>query len=99
MTTPAVLVPREDHAGIISKTPTHPYSLVEGSYSIYDLPTTLITWASARVNFKASSTDSETEHKMEVSTEKSKIMTNSINNISADINMKSQKLDGVTSFE
>ena len=33
----------------------------------------------------------------EVSTEKSKIMTNSINNISADISMNSQKLEEVTS--
>ena len=36
---------------------------------------------------------------MEVSTEKSKIMTNSTNNISAQISMNSQKLEEVTSFK
>ena len=36
---------------------------------------------------------------MEVRTEKSKIMTNSTNNISADISMKGQKLENVTSFK
>ena len=36
---------------------------------------------------------------MEVSTEKSKIMTNSTNNISADVCMNGQKLDEVTSFK
>ena len=35
---------------------------------------------------------------MEDSTEKSKIMTNSTNNISADISMNSQKLEEVTNF-
>ena len=37
--------------------------------------------------------------RMEVSTEKSKIMTNSLNNISADINMNDQKLEDMTSFK
>ena len=36
---------------------------------------------------------------MEVGTEKSKIMTNSTNNISADISMNDQKLEEVTSFK
>ena len=36
---------------------------------------------------------------MEVSTEKSKITTNSTNNISADISMNGQKLGKVTSFK
>ena len=36
---------------------------------------------------------------MEVTTEKSKIMTNSTNNISADISMNGQKLEEVTSFK
>ena len=36
---------------------------------------------------------------MEVSTEKSKIMTNSMNNISADISMNGQKLEEMTSFK
>ena len=37
--------------------------------------------------------------RMEVSTEKSKIMTNSLNNISANINMNDQKLEDMTSFK
>ena len=36
---------------------------------------------------------------MEVSTEKSKIMTNILNNISADMTMNGQKLEEVTSFK
>ena len=36
---------------------------------------------------------------MGVSTEKSKIMTNSMNNISAHIGMNGQKLEEVTSFK
>ena len=36
---------------------------------------------------------------MEVSTEKSKVTTNSMNNISADISMNGQKLEDVTSFK
>ena len=36
---------------------------------------------------------------MEVSTEKSKTMTNSTNNISADTDMNGQKLEDVTSFK
>ena len=36
---------------------------------------------------------------MEVGTEKSKVMTNSMNNISADISMNGQKLEEVTSFK
>ena len=43
--------------------------------------------------------DIETAYGMGVSTEKSKIMTNSTNNISADISMKGQKLENVTSFK
>ena len=38
-------------------------------------------------------------YRMEVSIKKSKIMTNSMNNIGADINMNSQKLNEVTSFK
>ena len=40
-----------------------------------------------------------TAYGMEVNTEKSKIMTNSKNNISADINMSSQKLKEVANFK
>ena len=36
---------------------------------------------------------------MEVSTEQSKIMTNSANNISADISMNDRKLDEMTSLK
>ena len=36
---------------------------------------------------------------MEVRTEKSKIITNSTNNISADISMNGQNLEGVTRFK
>ena len=36
---------------------------------------------------------------MEISTLKTKIMTNSTNNISADISMKGRKLEEVTSFK
>ena len=43
--------------------------------------------------------DRATAYEMEVSTEKSKIMTNSMNNISADISMNGQKLEEVISFK
>ena len=42
--------------------------------------------------------DRATAYEVEVSTEKSKIVTNSTNNISADISMNGQKLEEVTSF-
>ena len=40
-----------------------------------------------------------TAYGIEFSTEKSKIMTNSINNIRTDISMNGQKLEEVTSFK
>ena len=43
--------------------------------------------------------DRATAYEMEVSTEKSKIMTNSMNNISADISINGQKLEEVSSFK
>ena len=43
--------------------------------------------------------DPATVYGMEVSTKKSTIVTNSLNNISADISMDSQKLEKVTSFK
>ena len=43
--------------------------------------------------------DRATAYGMEVSTEKSKIMTNSTNNISADLSMNGYKLEEVTSFK
>ena len=65
-----------------SMTNTHPSPLVEGPYATYNLPTTWILWVAAMV------------HGMEVSTDKSKIMTNSTNNMSADISMNGQRLEG-----
>ena len=69
-----------------SMTNTHPSPLVEDPYATYDLPTTWILWVAAMV------------HGMEVSTDKSKIMTNSTKNISADISMNGKKLEEVTSL-
>ena len=43
--------------------------------------------------------DRATANETEVSTEKSKIMTNSTNNVSPDISMIGQKLEEVTSFK
>ena len=43
--------------------------------------------------------DRATAYRMEVSTEKSKIVTNSTNNIGAGINMNGQKLEDVTSIK
>ena len=43
--------------------------------------------------------DRATAYRMEVSTEKSKIVTNSKNNIGAGINMNGQKLEDVTSIK
>ena len=66
-----------------SMTNTHPSPLVEGPYATYDLPTTWILWV---------------VHGMEVSTEKSKIMTNGTNNISAGTSINGKKLEEVTSL-
>ena len=43
--------------------------------------------------------DLATAYGMEVSAEKSQVMTNSTNNISVDISMDDQKLEEVNSFE
>ena len=43
--------------------------------------------------------DRATSYGTDVSTEKSKIMTNSVNNIRTDISMNGQKLEEVTSFK
>ena len=55
------------------------------------------------VNLKTSPTDSQTEQGnmkwKSVQKKKSKIMTNSTNNITADISMNGQKLEEVTSFK
>ena len=73
-----------------SMTITHPSPFVEGPHATYDLPTS-ISWAIATANFKTSPKDSQaraTAHGMVISAEKSKIMTNSTNNIGADISAR-----------
>ena len=63
---------------------------------------TLIMLVAAMVNFKDLTNrliDRAIAYGMEVSTEKSKIMTNSTNNISADVSVNGQKLEEVTSFK
>ena len=71
-------------------TAIHQFPLVEGQYATYDLQD-----LSKRLVDRATAYGSE----MEVSTDKSKIMTNSTNNISADISTNGQKLEEVTSFK
>ena len=70
------------------------------THATYNLLTPLILWAAVTVNFKISPTltDRARVNGLEVSTEKKKIMTNSTNNINADITMNGQKLEDVTSF-
>ena len=79
----------------------HASPLVESPYATYDLPMTLILWAAVMANFKTSPSDSQTAtaYAIEVSTEESKFMTNSINDIGADISMNGQKIEEVTSFK
>ena len=43
--------------------------------------------------------DRATAYRMEVSTEKSQIVTNSTNNINADISINGQKIEGMASFK
>ena len=80
-------------------TTTFPSPLVAGPYATYDSPTTSIKWAVAMEDFKTPPTDSDRAgaYEMEVVTEKNKIMTNSMNNISADISMNGQKRRGLLS--
>ena len=74
-------------------TTTQPSPLVEDPYATYSLPMTSILWVAAMVNFLTNRLIVRAmAHGMEVSTEKSKIMTNSTNNISADITMNGQTL-------
>ena len=84
-------------------TTTHPSALVGDPYATYDLPATSILWTATMVNFNSSQKERKKERKkktledratvyaVEVSTENSTIMTNSINSFSAG--MKGQKLD------
>ena len=102
LTHPIQLVPSEDHAGNTQRPPhihlhwrqahkcnlqfTSDNDLTGGSNGeLHDLTNRLVGRARA--------------HGMEVSTEKSKIMTNSMNNISVDMSMNHQKLEEVTSFK
>ena len=60
--------------------------MVAGPYATYDLPATSILWAAAVVNFQYLTNrlvDSARACEIKVSTEKSKIMANSRDNISA----------------
>ena len=82
----------------------HHISISTGGRPIatYNLPTTSILQAAAMVNFKHLTNrlvDTAAAYGMEVSTEKSKIMTNSTNNVSADIRMNGQKLEEVTRYK
>ena len=70
--------------------------------AIYDLPTTSNLWAAALQDRTNIVIDRATTYGKKVSTEKSKIMTNSTNNISADISMSRGdqfQLAEVTSFK
>ena len=72
---------------------TYPFSLVAGPYATYDSPTTSISWAAARphrhTRRQSNGLWNGSQHR------KNQIMTNSANNISADINMNGQNLEGV----
>ena len=98
---PVQPVPREDHAGNLHG---HHTSICVGGWSIYNL------WFSDDISLMGGSNselqyltnrpvDRATAYGMEVSTEKSKIMINIMNNISADICMNGQKLGEVTTFK
>ena len=75
-------------------TTTHTSPLVGGPYATYDLPTTLILWTALMVKDLTNRlVDRATAYGMEVSVEKSKTMSTSLNSISAGISMNGQKLD------
>ena len=64
-----------------------------------DSPTTSIGSCSERQNLTNRLVDRAVAYRMEASTETSKIMINSTNNISADISMNGQELEEVTTFK
>ena len=68
-------------------TTIHRFPLEEGSYATYVLLMSSILWAADLTNRHV---DRATAYGMEVSTENRKIMTNSTNNIDADISVKGQ---------
>ena len=78
-------------------TTTHPSPLVKSPYATF---MGLMGGSYSELQgFTNRLVDRATAYGMEVSTEKRKVMTNSISNISADISMNSQKLEEVTSFK
>ena len=62
---------------------------------LHDSPMTSILWAAATVKSRTSPrlVDRARANGMEINTEKSKIMTNTTNNVSADMSLNGLKLD------
>ena len=77
-------------------TTTHPSLSPEGPYAAYDLPTALIASNGKFRDLTSRLADRAAAYGMEVSMKKSKILTDSTNNICADIRMNIQKLEEVT---
>ena len=78
---------------------THPSPLVAGPLRFVD-NIHLIGGRNGEFQFLTNRlVDRARTYEMEVSTKKSKVMTNSTNNVNADISMNSQKLEEVTSFK
>ena len=83
-------------------TTTLPSPLVEGPYASCALPTFIDLMGGSNGELRDLTdrlTHRATAYGVEVSTEKSKIVTNSTNNIGAGINMNGQKLEDVTSIK
>ena len=98
---PVQLVPREDHAG---NTPLYHTSISIGGRLIFNprfVDDIALTGGSngELQDLTNRLVDRATAYGMEVSTENGKIMTNSTNNISADINMNGQKFEEETRFK
>ena len=82
-------------------TTTHPSPLVEGSCNLrFADDINLMGGSNGELqDITNRLVDRTTAHGVEVSKEKSKIKINSTNNISADIGVNGQKLEGVTNFK
>ena len=81
-------------------TTTFPVPLVEGSYATSVCRRRLMGDSNGEIQYLTNRlVETAPTHEMEVSAEKSKIMTNSTTNTSADISMNRQKLQEVTSFK
>ena len=83
-------------------TTTHPSPLVEDPYANPQFADDIDLMGGSngeRQDLTIRLVDRGAAYGMEVRTEKSKIMTNSTNNISADISMNGQRLEEVTSFK